>query len=73
LYIDLVTNAENIPFHLKFTDDMVVFNSKQNTAWLNEVKLIPNPLVVNNSFMINILIDINQAFNVNISNRYLFI
>ncbi|CAF3526730.1 unnamed protein product [Adineta steineri] len=71
-FIDLVNNPDNTPFHLKCTKDMIIFNSKVNARWLSEIKLIPSPLVVNTSFIIDIILDENGGFNISFNEHTLF-
>jgi hypothetical protein len=65
LYIDLMIDTDTIPFHLKSTENIIVFNSESKGDWLGEMKLISNPFVVNIPFTINIIIDTNEGFDVN--------
>ncbi|CAF4105012.1 unnamed protein product [Rotaria socialis] len=71
-YIDLRINKDNIPFHLKSTQTMMIFNSKYKATWLSEIKLTPNPLVVNTTFMMNILIDQDESFNISFDEHIFF-
>jgi hypothetical protein len=58
-------DTDTIPFHLKSTENIIVFNSESKGDWLGEMKLISNPFVVNIPFTINIIIDTNEGFDVN--------
>ncbi|CAF3858126.1 unnamed protein product [Rotaria sp. Silwood1] len=71
-YIDLIINKENIPFHLKSIDTMIALNSKYKDRWLDEVRLIPNPLIVNTSFMISIIINEDEGFNISFNEQKFF-
>ena len=67
MYIDLVINRDNIPLHLKAIDDTFIFNTMSRGMWHDEIEFVPNPLIVNTSFIIDIFINKNEGFNVNIS------
>ncbi|CAF3431196.1 unnamed protein product [Rotaria socialis] len=51
---------------------MMIFNSKYKATWLSEIKLTPNPLVVNTTFMMNILIDQDESFNISFDEHIFF-
>ncbi|CAF2777659.1 unnamed protein product [Rotaria sp. Silwood2] len=71
-FIDLIVNKENIPFHLKSIETMIAFNSKYKGRWLDEIRLVPNPLIVNTSFMINIMINEDEGFNISFNEQNFF-
>ncbi|CAF0794859.1 unnamed protein product [Rotaria sordida] len=71
-YIDLIIDTENRPFHLKSLDTMIVFNSMHKGHWFDEITLIPNPLIGNISFMISIVINEDEGFNISFNEQKFF-
>ena len=63
-YIDLLANLSHIPFHLKATETEISFNSKSENQWQNELRLVSNNMIVNTTFIIDIVIDTDEGFNV---------
>ncbi|UJR31809.1 hypothetical protein I4U23_019286 [Adineta vaga] len=72
IYIDLLEDKNNIPFHVRFANNIVIFNNKKKGIWLNEIKSPYSPLVNNATFVILILVNAHDKYNVTYNNLTLF-
>ncbi|CAF1073845.1 unnamed protein product [Adineta ricciae] len=71
MYVDLLEDEENIPFHLKIVDNMITYNNKRRTVWFNEVQVL-SKILVNSSFLITIFLTARDVFNVTFNGQVLF-
>ncbi|CAF1277572.1 unnamed protein product [Adineta ricciae] len=71
MYVDILEDNENIPFHLKIINNMITYNNKRRNIWLNEVQVV-SKILVNSSFLITIFLTAHDVFNVTFNGQALF-